>query len=241
MLRRIRACLQRRDAVYMQITPEETLPEISERARTKAHEFSEPPPGDGDLEMGSAEPIPTVVVKNAGSGGATVADVSTLLAPVQTRLERLEVLFEEKIHRDESQAQLFTQLMSELEEYRQDFIYKHVTARVFRDLIQLYDTLDQTLQADTVQAAPREALVSRLHSFREQIRRTLQRQEVELMESAPGAPFDETAQEAIDVRAVDRAEEDGRVVEVVRHGFRYGERLIRPQWVIVGQYQPQQE
>ncbi len=225
----------------MQITSEETLPETSEKARTKAHEFSELPPVDCIPELAAAEPISTVVVKNAGSDGATVADVSALLAPVQTRLERLEALLEEKIHEDESQGQLFTQLMSELEEYRQDFIYKHVTARVFRDLIQLYDTLDQTLQAEAVEAVPREALVSRLHSFREQIKRTLRRQEVELIESAPGAPFDETAQEAIDVRAVNCVEEDGKVVAVVRHGFRYGERLIRPERVIVGQYQPQQE
>ena len=159
---------------------------------------------DSDPEIAAAEPIPTVVIENAASDGATVADVSALLAPVETRLGRLEVLFEEKLHKDERQGQLFAQLMSKLEGYRQDFIYKHITARVFRDLIQLYDTLDQTLQADAVEAAPREALVSRLRSFREQIKVTLRRQEVELIESAPGAPFDETPQEAIDVRAVDR-------------------------------------
>jgi molecular chaperone GrpE (heat shock protein) len=127
--------------------------------------------------------------------------------------------------------------MKELEEYRQDFIYSHVTSKVFRDLIQLYDTLEQTLHSNATEEISREALRVRMGSFHQQVVRILQRQEVELIESAPGKPFDEQSQEAIDVCAVERPEEDGIVVEIVRRGFRYRERLLRPEWVVVGKYQ----
>jgi molecular chaperone GrpE (heat shock protein) len=165
------------------------------------------------------------------------ADFAALLASVQTRLEHLEELFEGKIRDDDRQRQLFERLMKELEEYRQDFIYSHVTSKVFRDLIQLYDTLEQTLHSNATEEISREALRVRMGSFHQQVVRILQRQEVELIESAPGKPFDEQSQEAIDVCAVERPEEDGIVVEIVRRGFRYRERLLRPEWVVVGKYQ----
>ena len=185
--------------------------------------------GDQPDETGP-EPQPTE--RSDGDAGGP----STLTA-VQEQLEQLQILFKTKILDDEQQREWFARLTSELEEYRQDFFYKHVTSKIFRDLIQLYDTVDQTLRASEEGTPSPDALLSRLESLRGQLLRTMSRLEVALIDSAVGAPFDETEQEAIDVRPVDRPEDDGTVVEVARLGFRYGQRLLRPESVIVGRYQ----
>jgi molecular chaperone GrpE len=237
MLDKLFAYLRQRETIGMKDDSEVELSEMSETSKTATLDPTEMSQTDSGKQVEVTEQIP--VAEDDGSHHSTVAvDFPALLAPIQAHLERLEALFKEKIHEDERHGQLFSQLMSELEEYRQDFLYKHILGRIFRDLIRLYDTLDQTLKTDEVEA---KMLVSRLRSFREQISRTLNRQEVVLVESTLGTPFDETIQEAVDVRVVEHPEENGKVVEIVRRGFLYQDRLLRPEWVIVGKYHKDQE
>ena len=239
MFKKIGAFLPKKEAAPVQEDPEETLPETANTPQTPSREPAEAAQMASDQQAKAMEPQPPLVAEDRDTHTLAAADFSALLTPMQTQLEHLHDLFQEKIREDDGQRQLFERLMNELDEYRQDFIYSHITSRIFRELIQLYDTLEQTLQPDAVEVATRAALLSRLSSFRQQVLRTLQRQEVELLESVPGEPFDEGTQEAIDVRPVARPEEDGTVVEIVRRGFRYKERLLRPEWVIVGRYQNQ--
>jgi molecular chaperone GrpE len=159
------------------------------------------------------------------------------LGAVRAELAALRVLLEAKVLEDEQRREWVARMTAELEEYRQDFIFKYVTGRVFRDLIQLYDTVDSTLQATAAGTASVEAVGNRLNSVRKQLLHTLSRQDVEIVHAAAGTPFDEAEQEAIDVRPVPRAEDDGTVVEMARPGFRYQGRLLRPASVIVGRYQ----
>lgn len=180
----------------------------------------------------SAEPSPTTDTEPvAPRVGASI------LAGLEDRLGRLEARFENKIVEDEQHRQWVARLTSELKDYREDFVYRYVTSKVFRDLIQLFDTVDQTLRAAETGTVATEALIPRLRSIRAQLLQSLTRQDVVAIQSAAGTPFDEGIQEAIDVRAVDRHEEDGTVVEVARPGFRYGERLLRPEAVVVGRFE----
>jgi molecular chaperone GrpE len=159
------------------------------------------------------------------------------LGVVLAELAELRALLEAKVLEDEQRQAWVARLTAELEEHRQDFIFTYVTGRVFRDLIQLYDTVDATVRATVDGTASVEAVGARLGSVRDQVLRTLGRQDVEMVHVRVGEPFDEVEQEAIDVRAVSRVEDDGTVVEVARPGFRYRGRLLRPASVIVGRYQ----
>jgi molecular chaperone GrpE len=51
-----------------------------------------------------------------------------------------------------------------------------------------------------------------------------------------GETFDPNLHEAMDMVACDRPENDGRIVEEVRAGYRQGERLLRPAQVRVGRF-----
>jgi molecular chaperone GrpE (heat shock protein) len=150
-------------------------------------------------------------------------------------------MFETKISDDDRQQQWVTQLTSELAQYRNDFVFKNVISKILHDLIHLYDTLDQTLDPAVLEGISKEDLVARLRNLRRQVLKTFERQGVERLESEAQTPFAEARQEAIDVRPVDRDTDSEMVLESVRCGFRYEQRLLRPESVIVGRYEPKDE
>jgi molecular chaperone GrpE len=168
---------------------------------------------------------------------AAVID-SAELAVISDRLEQLQKLFQTKIIEAERQQAWITQLTSELADYRNDFVFKNVTGRIFRDLIQLHDTIGQTLDPALIDKVTKEDLVSRLRILQKQLLRTFDRQGLEQLTSDGGEQFNEAEQEAIDVRPVARPEDDGLVFQSTRCGFRYGTHLLRPESVIVGRYDP---
>lgn len=147
------------------------------------------------------------------------------------------MLFETRIIEGEQQQQWVAQLVSQLAEYRNDFVFNNITGRIFRDLIQMYDTLGQTLDAAMRRGVIEEDMIARLQNLHRHVLKIFDRQGVERIKSDRRTRFDETEQEAIDVRPVDRPEDDGIVLESARCGFRCGTRLLRPESVIVGRYE----
>jgi molecular chaperone GrpE len=155
---------------------------------------------------------------------------------IQEKLDNLTLLFHEKIQDDATKADLFDKLYKQLTNYREDFIFKHILQRVFGDLIRLFDTLEDTLEEKTLENLQREDLIDRFRSFQQQILKTLKRQDVVPIESLDSQPFDETVQEAVDTSPVNSPEDDRTVIEVLRQGFKYRERILRSAQVIVGTY-----
>ena len=49
-----------------------------------------------------------------------------------------------------------------------------------------------------------------------------------------GAPFDPSAHEALGMLPVPNEDQNGRVIQVVRHGYRFQSRILRPAQVLVG-------
>ncbi|MFN6472563.1 MAG: nucleotide exchange factor GrpE [Nostoc sp. SerVER01] len=155
------------------------------------------------------------------------------------KLDQLNVLFQEKIQEDATKAVLFDRLYSQLTAYREDFVYKHVIQRVLRDLLRLFDTLEDTLQETTLANLQRNDLINRLESFHAQILKTLEKQEVKLIEHNGCMQFNEATQEVVDVRSVYSPEDDHKVLEVQRKGFKYRDSVLQAERVIVGRYEGQ--
>jgi molecular chaperone GrpE len=194
------------------------------------------PESGAEEEDGPPESFPVT-----GSDSELAAVVSAQLVSISGQLKQLHAMFEAKASEDERQRQWVTQLTSELAQYRDDFVFKNVVSKVLRDLIGLYDTLDQTLDPVVLEGISREHLVARLRNLRQQILKAFERQGVEQLTSEAQTPFDEAEQEAIDVRPVHRGADNEMVLESVRCGFRYGTRLLRPESVIVGRYESKDE
>ncbi|MBD2521727.1 nucleotide exchange factor GrpE [Nostoc sp. FACHB-133] len=163
------------------------------------------------------------------------------LAAIDEKVNQLTVLFLEKIQDDTIKADLFDKLYSQLTYYREDFIFKHTIYRIFKDLIRMFDTLEETLKPSILKNLQPEDLISRFRSFHAQILKTLERHDVELIKKGDGMPFDEVIQEAVDARLVDSQSEDQQVLEVLKRGFKYRESILRSEQVVVGRYEREEQ
>lgn len=208
--------------------------EVGGNDRVEARDQHNTPQSGGAPAQRDQESSHSVAAEGAPAISGTVE-----LTEISDRLGQLKALFEAKIIEDEQQQQWVSQLISQLAEYRNDFVFDNITGRIFRDLIQMYDTLGQTLDAAARQGITNQDMIARLQNLYRQVLRILDRHGVEQITSDGRPRFDEAEQEAIDVRPVDRGEDDGIVLESVRCGFRYGTRLLRPESVIVGRYELQ--
>jgi molecular chaperone GrpE len=102
--------------------------------------------------------------------------------------------------------------------------YGDARDRLLLDWLDVVDDLDRALRFGTVADAG-------LRPVQEQMHAVLARHGVERTE-AEGAPFDPELHEAVGVRETDEVPPN-TVVDVVRAGYRVGDRVLRPARVIV--------
>lgn len=100
------------------------------------------------------------------------------------------------------------------------------------DLLESADDLDLAIEAgSSVPAAA--AVVDGVAIARDRFLAALARAGVERVDPS-GAPFDPNVAEAVSVQPVDDPALAGTVVQVLRAGYRLGDRVIRPARVVVG-------
>jgi molecular chaperone GrpE (heat shock protein) len=165
---------------------------------------------------------------------------TVLVHPLEERLDTLTQLFQAKILDDESKAELLRKLYEDLARYRDDFLFNHLIAGIFDDLIRLDDRLDDTLAPETVESLNRADLIDRLTRFQGQVQKVLRLHGVEIVSSTDGS-FDPAIQEAVDAVPVATTEDDQRVLRVRRRGYAYRGRVLRPEKVVVGRYEAVEE
>lgn len=148
-----------------------------------------------------------------------VADLSTIKLDIAERLQY-----------DKAKEEAFDRLYAQLDELRSDREFDHLKP-LYLDLILLFDRLDQTVVAalpheDT---SPARAV---LVSLRAELVEVLYRREIELIDPSPPA-FDPTLQRAVGTQDTDTPDKHNSVGAVVRRGFRYRGRMLRPEEVIL--------
>ncbi len=169
-------------------------------------------------EPTSAEPSPK------GPEPREVAELEERLSAQSARLD--EVL------------RAYSRLQQEREEFRRrlererERLLELERGNVALGLLEAVDELDRSLAS-----APEgcQSLAEGVRIIRDGLLRRALASGIEPMK-ALGDPFDPTLHEAVDLIACDRPEDDGRVVEEVRTGYRQGERVLRPARVRVGRF-----
>ncbi|MGQ9889110.1 MAG: nucleotide exchange factor GrpE [Aggregatilineales bacterium] len=171
---------------------------------------------------GSAlEPVAEVVQQRLDA-------VVNAVEAIAQAVSQLRMDFDTKIKYDESKDRTINALHQELQDYRADIVLKHQRPLV-NDLISLYDDLGRMVAAG--------GTVERLSDIRADIEAILARNGIEAYEM-PGDTFDSAFQRVQQVVPTDIAEQDRRVAARVRCGFRYGDRVIRPELVNIFRYTP---
>ena len=135
----------------------------------------------------------------------------------------------------------FKQAQAEQEQFRER-LAKDVDRRValqfgglVTDLLECLDDLDLALAhaSDSAEAAP---LAQGVALARDRFLAALKRQGVERFD-LDGQDFDPNVAEAVRVDPTKKPEQDGKVTETLRPGYRLGDRIVRPARVAVGRHE----
>ena len=157
--------------------------------------------------------------------------LATRLTKLETTVAELTQLFREKIDRDEAKRELIKTVTMQLRQYEKDFIFEKFQKRVFLDIVQLFDRIEDVKKYANLPES--EDFNVSLESFRTEILQILGRQGVRLIENAPKR-FNMDFQEAIERKPTSNPEDDDVIIEVTKKGFMYQETvLLRPEMVVV--------
>ena len=140
--------------------------------------------------------------------------------------------FSDRLSRDAAKEKAFDHLYGELETVKQDSSFERFKP-LYLDLILLFDRLDRCRVENT--AVSGEELYNFLLTLKEELLEVLYRQSIELV-SSDGNSFDATKQRAIATETTTVKAENNQLAEIVRRGFRYQNRLLRPEEVIVKKF-----
>jgi hypothetical protein len=148
---------------------------------------------------------------------------------------------------------MFDALHAELKSYKDAFLLESLLRPVIRDLIMLFDDISEVHRQLHVALATHEkrgglcggelilfesvlAPVGHLEHNRDVILEILERLDVTRVPSNTGK-LDKRVQKAVSVELVEDPEQDQQVVKIVKAGFQWKERLIRPEEVIIKKWQ----
>lgn len=123
---------------------------------------------------------------------------------------------------EESRLRLRREISKDVERGRRE---------ILADLLEVVDNLDRAIESARQAASP-EALLQGVEMVRRQFLAKLEALGVKRIE-IDGAVFDPLLHEAISTVPAASPDEDGRVVGVVRHGYRIGDDVLRPAAVAV--------
>lgn len=144
---------------------------------------------------------------------------------------------------------MFEALHSELKGYKDGFLIENVVRPIIRDLISLYDDISEIQRQMNACIADQEARggvtgggVVLFESVQQMARNlehnvhfileVLERMEVTYIPSNMGK-LDKRTQRAVAVEVAEDPDEEQNVIRVVKRGFQCGERVIRPEEVVI--------
>lgn len=156
--------------------------------------------------------------------------IATKVDELTSLVMDLNQQFSDCLSKDAAKDKAFEYLYSELETVKQNSSFERFKP-LYLDLILLFDRLDRVCWEH--QSA--EDMSNFLSTLREELLEVLYRQGIELV-ITDGNTFDPTKQRAIGTEKTEVKEENNTLAAIIRRGFRYQNRPIRPEEVIVKKY-----
>lgn len=154
-----------------------------------------------------------------------------LVSQLNIELSNLKQIVENRLSYDKVKENAFERLYDELEDLKKNSFFER-SRPLFIDLILLFDRLENYRKTNIEESSKFTHL---LKSFSEELLEILYRQGIEKIDSS-FTLFDPTFQRAIKIEITSEKEEDNKVSEVIRKGFRYFDNILRPEEVIVKKF-----
>jgi len=150
-----------------------------------------------------------------------------LVSQSNIELSNLKQIVENRLSYDKVKEVAFERLYGELDDFKKNAFFER-NRPLFIDLILLFDRLENYLHTEIDKSSQFTHL---LKSFSEELLEILCRQDIDIISSSK--TFDPTIQRAIKIEITSAKEEDNKVSEVIRKGFRYFDNIFRPEEVII--------
>ena len=168
---------------------------------------------------------------SASSGSSSSSLKPTYVEDLERRLAEKEREAQEYLTKYRGAADEFEKARLRLRrEITKDI--ERVRREVIAELLEVLDNLDRAIESARKSASPTDPLFQGVELVRRQFIAKLESLGVTLI-NAEGQPFDPTLHEAISTVPV-TSEQEGRIVGIVRQGYRIGEDVLRPAAVAVG-------
>ena len=160
--------------------------------------------------------------------------VLTAIESLATELSSLNRTIESRLSYDKVKEEAFERLYAELEYLKKNSDFEHIRP-LYMDLILLFDRIENIRQDIEESTATPSSLSDVLETLSDEILEILYRREIELIKTADST-FDPRVQQAIGTQPTSSEVENNQVAGVVRRGFRYRERILRAEEVIIKKY-----
>ena len=158
-----------------------------------------------------------------------INEIAQRMTAFEGHLNKLTHYFNDRFREDKVKEQAFDTLYEDLKKYRDNFLFQ-AQKPVFKSLVILHD--DAQKMAESM---PDDEGREKFNMLREMLLELLYRNDVEVMDERPER-FDRDRQKAIRREFTDDPARDYMVKEVVREGFMWADRILRPQEVVVLRY-----
>jgi molecular chaperone GrpE (heat shock protein) len=155
------------------------------------------------------------------------------VAALQAQVEQLRTMVEQQARRDDIQRGAFDQLYEELRQYKDDFVFQ-AEKPLLLDLLLFYDSLVWFRRGlDKGDMSP-EVVADSFQYLIDEFVELLYRRDV--LPTEPTEEFQRESQKAVQVVYTEDVSLDWRIQRVVKRGFTRGERVLRPEEVILHRY-----
>lgn len=164
---------------------------------------------------------------------------SALLAAMEQvahNLSNLAEEFQKRLAYDKTKEDAFNRLYADMQESKQDAEFDRLRP-VFLDLILLFDRVENTVELlSTGQINEEVRVANLLGSIKDELLEILYRREVDLI-NGQSSTFDASIQRVVGTEPGGK-DDDNLVTRLVRRGFKYRERVLRPEEVIIKKFRP---
>jgi molecular chaperone GrpE len=180
----------------------------------------------------------TVEMKEGTKGGHTEEHqqqrVFSMLSNLQQNLSSLLHLITNRLSYDKTKETAFDRLYQEMEELKQDQELNQLRP-LYIDLILLIDRMNNIYKDKLDSGTVSPELIHILKTLSAELVEILYRRGVEPIYGTSNL-FDPKMQQVVEVVPTSNSQEDGQIVEVVRHGFKYKDIILRPEDVIIKRF-----
>lgn len=149
---------------------------------------------------------------------------------MRQELAEMRATLQDRLANDQTKEKAFDSLYAELKQYKNDFIFQSQKSLLL-DLLLFYDSMSWFQESLVGQEASPEVIADSFQYLIDEFLEVLYRRDVLPVEEAD--TFDRQIHKAVKVENTDDERRDYKIAQVLKRGFRRGERSLRAEEVVI--------